>query len=282
MNMYLSKWIVIPLLGLVGVVLLVCYVFDFPEYSYLLIPLSIAVAVVYVLHPEIDRWYLKRYPQGLSKGLVRFVNDHMPLYGSLNQEQRIAFESRISTFMKSADFMPQGFDNIPEDLKAVVSINAYRLTAFRPKWHSRFDEFQNIVIYHHPFPSPQFPENLHSSELFVQDHVLIFCGDHFMKAFRFPQEYFNTAMYEWAKVVMLYDMPEFKIEVDKFQEVSGFKNEDVVEYIGLPEPYINWDAVAVTYFFIFPVRYKMYLGTSYDAMASYFGVDPMALFATKM
>ncbi len=275
MNMHLSKLIIIPLLALVGIVLLVCYVFGYPEYSYLLIPLIIAVAVVYVIHPEIDRWYLNRYPQRLPKGMVRFINDHMPLYACLSPEQRSAFDSRVSTYMKTANFMPQGFDKVPEDLKAVVAISAFMLTAFRPDWHSRFDDFQNIVIYRHPFPTPQFPNDLHTSELYVQDHVLIFSGDHFMKAFRYPQEYFNSAMYEWSKVVILKDMPELKVEVDKLAEISGFKNEDVVEYIGLPESYINWDAVAISYFFIFPVRYKMYSSTSYDAMAEYFGIDPM-------
>ncbi len=275
--MILSKWIFLPLLLLIGGVLFVSYGLDYREYSYLLVPLIVILAVVYVLHPELDRWYTKKYPIKLPQGMLRFIEDHLPIYRLMNSSQKQQFETATSTYLKSATFMPQGFERVPEDLKVVVAANAHILSAFNPKWHENLSSFSNIVVYRHPFPTPQYPKYLHSSELFVQDKVILLCADHFMKAFRSPQEYFNTAMYEWAKVIFLEEKPEFKINLQVLPEISGFQNSVVIEYIGLPEPYIQWEAVATTYFFIFPVRYKMYMPDSYERMCAFYHVDPMAL-----
>jgi Mlc titration factor MtfA (ptsG expression regulator) len=98
-----------------------------------------------------------------------------------------------------------------------------------------------------------------------------------MKAFRFPQQFFNTAMYEWAKVLFIDKTPEFEVNLQALPEVSGFQNSVIVDYVGLPEPYIQWEAVATTYFFTFPVRYKMHMENSYEKISEYFGVDPMKL-----
>ena len=277
MQMILSRWIIFPLVLLLGLVLTASYVLGHREYSYLMIPIIVLIAAAYVLHPEIDRWYVKKYPLKLPKGMLRFISDHLPTYRLMNKDQQQAFESATSTYLKTASFMPQGFDRVPEDLKVVVAANAHILSAFRPEWNTQLAEFSNIVVYRHPFPSPQFPEHLHSSELYVQDRVILLCADHFMKAFRSPGEFFNTAMYEWAKVIFLKTKPEFKLDIATLPEISGFENEVIVEYIGLPESYIQWEAVATTYFFSFPVRYKMYLPESYDKLCEFYAVDPMEL-----
>jgi Mlc titration factor MtfA (ptsG expression regulator) len=199
----------------------------------------------------------------------------------MDTKQRKAFESATSVFLLNTTFMPQGFERVPEDLKVVVAANAHILTAFRPEWHKKYEDFNNIVIYRHLFPSPQFQEYLHSSELFFKDKVLLFCADHFMKAFRFPDQFFNIAMYEWAKVLFVDQPPEFEVNLQALPEISGFQNSDIVDYVGLPEPYIQWEAVATTYFFIFSVRYKMHMPNSYDKISAYFGVDPMSLMSSN-
>lgn len=275
--MVLSKWIAFPLVILLGLVLTVSYILGYSEYSFWLIPLVVALAVIYVLHPEIDRWYVSKNPLKLPKGMLRFVEDHLPAYRLLSAVQKKDFESAVSVFLRNTNFMPQGFERVPEDLKVVLAANAFILTSFQPGWHRKYEAYENMVIYLHPFPSPQFPKYLHSSELYVQDHVLLFCADHFMKAFRFPQQYFNTAMYEWAKVLFIDKAPEFEVNLQALPEISGFQNSVVVDYVGLPEPYIQWEAVATTYFFTFPVRYKMHMENSYEKISEYFGVDPMKL-----
>lgn len=273
--MVLTKWIALPLALMLIAVLVIAYGFGYSEYSYLTIPLVILLTILYVSNQHIDRWYTKRHPIRLPKGMLKFIDDHMPFYRLLDTKQKASFESATSVYLRNASFMPQGFERVPEDIKVVIAANAHILTAFRPEWHDKYDGFENIVVYPHPFPSPQFPKYLHSSELYLKDRVLIFCADHFMKAFRFPQQYFNTAMYEWAKVLFVDQTPEFDVNLQALPEISGFKNSVVVDYIGLPEPYIQWEAVATTYFFSFPVRYKMYMESSYEKMSEYFGVDPM-------
>ena len=279
--MMLSKWILIPLAALLGVVLLVSYVLGYDEFSFLIVPLVVVLAVVYVLSPDLDRWWMQKHPQKLPKGMVRFIYDHIPLYRMMSAEERDLFENEVSLFLKSTTFMPQGFEKVPEDLKAVVAASAHILTAFKPMWHQKFHLFQNIVLYRHPFPSPQFPNYLHSSELYIEDHVAIFSTDHFMKAFRFPQQYFNSALYEWSKVVMLDEPMSFEVQLDLLPEISGFTNEDIVSHIGLPEECVDWQAVAATYFFTFPVRFKMHSENMYEAYAEFFGVDPMVLLNLK-
>lgn len=275
--MVLTKWIAFPLVLLLGGVLVISYVLGYSEYSYLLIPIIVSMAVLYVMQPEIDKWYVKKHPLKLPKGMLRFIEDHLPTYRLMNAEQKRDFETSTSIFLRSASFMPQGFEIVPEDLKVVLAANASLLTAFRPEWKEKIHAFDNVVIYKHAFPSPQFPKYLHTSELYAKDKVLLFCADHFMKAFRFPQQFFNTAMYEWSKVLFMDVPPEFDLDLEALPEISTFQNEDVINYIGLPESYIQWEAVATTYFFSFPVRYKMHMEKSYEKISSYFGVDPMQL-----
>ncbi len=281
MEMMLSKWIAAPLVLLLGVVLWVSYGMGYDQYSYWLIPVVVALAVLYVMHPEIDGWYVKNHPQRLPKGMVRFIEDHLPVTALMDTAQRADFEKATFTYLKSTTFMPQGFEQVPEDLKVVVAASGFALTAFRSEWHKKIMAFENIVIYRHPFPSPQYPKYLHSSEMYIKDQVILLCADHFMKAFRYPQQYFNTAMYEWAKVIFLDEKPEFEINLEALPQISGFENEVIVDYIGLPESYVHWEAVATTYFFIFPVRYKMHMDTSYERISKFFGVDPVALIGAK-
>ncbi len=280
--MVLSKWIAFPLILLLAAVLVVSYVLGYSEYSFWLVPLVVLLAVLYVVHQDIDRWYARKYPVKLPKGMLRFIEDHLPIYRLMTSRQKEEFENACSIFLRNTTFMPQGFDRVPEDLKVVVTASAHILSAFRPEWHEKFSVFDNIVIYRHPFPTPQHPKYLHSSELYIKDHVLLFCADHFMKAFRFPQQFFNTAMYEWAKVLFLNHPPEFDINLQALPEVSSFQNSVIVDYIGLPEPYIQWEAVATVYFFTFPVRYKMHMENSYEKISTYFGVDPMLLISNQV
>lgn len=278
MEITLSKRIAIPLVLGLGVVLFFSYGLDYPEYSFWIIPFIVLLAGLYVMHRDLDNWWIQRNPRKLPKGMVRFINDHIPLYRVMSKDQRSFFDKEVSIYLDTATFLPQGFEKVPEDIKVVVAAFGHLLAAFQPKWIKKIQSYNTVVFYRHPFPSPQFPNHLHSSEMFEDDHVLLFSTDHFMKAFRFPQQYFNSALYEWIKVVLTDEPITLDIDIENLPPVSGFQNEIIVQYIGLPEEEINWTAIAATYFFLYPVRFKMQLEAHYVSFTEYFAVDPMKLF----
>jgi hypothetical protein len=278
MEISLSKRIAIPLVLGLGFVLFFCYALDYPEYSFWIIPFVVLLAALFVMHRDLDNWWIQRHPRKLPRGMVRFIHDHIPLYGVMSKDQRRIFDQEVSVYLDTASFLPQGFEKVPEDLKVVIAAFGHLLSTFKPVWNKKIQSYDNIVFYRHPFPSPQFPKYLHSSEMFEEDHVLLFSTDHFMKAFRFPQQYFNSALYEWIKVVMSEEPVSIDMDIKYLAEISGFPNETIVQYIGLPEENINWTAVAATYFFVFPVRFKMHLEPAYDSFTEFFSVDPMKLF----
>ena len=69
----------------------------------------------------------------------------------MNKDQQQAFESATSTYLKTASFMPQGFDRVPEDLKQLYA-TAFEMDARwlveaasrRQKW---IDQAQSLNLY---------------------------------------------------------------------------------------------------------------------------------------
>ena len=106
-----------PLILMVGGVLLIAYVWGYSEYSWWLIPLVVLLAVTYVLHPEIDHWFVSRHPLKLPDGMLRFIEDHIPAYRLLDSKQKVAFETATSVFSIPLLLCPRASTRCPKILK---------------------------------------------------------------------------------------------------------------------------------------------------------------------
>ena len=241
-----------------------------------IVPNVIIIVSIYVLSPQIDwLWYLRNPPE-MDKKLRFFLEKVFPYYRNLSPREKKRFEIRVNMYMIATDFMPKAMEHVPEDIKGLIAANIVMLTFGQKDY--RLPTFEKIVIYPHPFPSPQFPKHLHSSEIFEEDGVILFSVEHLIPGATQQTKFYNIALHEYARIfAKTYpDRPYPKLDAsipEKLEMISGFENEKVREYIGLPQldPFL----LSINYFFTFPVKFKQILPEVFDAYLKVFNQNPL-------
>lgn len=247
-------------------------------YSLYIVPCVLILAVIYVFSPQINWWWYKRRPPELEGPLKILLSKHNQFYRQLTEPQRRRFRERTALYMLAREFMPQAMEGVPEDIKCVVAASAVQLTFGQDDF--LLDPFERIVIYPKPFPSPQYPEQFHTSEIHEEDGVLLFSAEQLMRSFLHPQEFYHIGVHEFAKVYLHLhpdagwpDLKEFSW--DKLEAVSGFNLDFLTRWINLPEEAIPPLAVLICHFFIFPRRLRQIMPEEYEQLVKIFGYTPL-------
>lgn len=241
-----------------------------------IIPCSLILGLMYVFSPQIDWWWYKRYPPDLSDGIRRFFSERYTYYTRLPLRDKETFRQKVAMFSMATDFKPMVMPEVPADVRAIVSASAVQLSAAFEDF--LYAPFENVVIYPHPFPSPQYPEHFHISEVFEEDGVVLFSMDHLIKSFAEPDRYYNIGLHEFAKVFMLTypdkAYPELTDDIwDELEQISQFSKAAILEWINLPE--IDPEPVSMAHFFVFPERFKAVLPDLYQTYCEIFQQDPI-------
>jgi len=141
-----------------------------------------------------------------------------------------------------------------------------------------FPKFENVVLYPHPFPSPQYQEQFHASEIYEPDGVVMFCVDHVVRGFMEPKQYLNLAWYEYARIYRL-TYPDDRFAVlaqmkwEDLHEISRFSQDAIERWIGLTD--IDTEALAIACFFLFPERFQVHAPEIYQVLTAIFDQDPV-------
>lgn len=270
----LSRNLAVPFLLGTAIVVLLSMLVD-SDYSVWIVPQVVVLAILYTLSPQIDWWYFKRKPPQMPVGMERALNQFYPYYSALEEKAKQHFRNRLMMYLKAVEFIGKPESDVPENIKLMVAANIIRLTFGLEDY--RLSKFERIVIYPHPFPSPQFPDHLHNSEIFEEDGVLLFSADPLISGFRFPHKHYNLALHEYAKVFMKSypekDFPEGDESLwGKIELMGAYKKEHLAKFIGLPE--IDPAAVSINYFYTFPDAFKKDLPTLFETYKSIFNQDP--------
>ncbi len=244
------------------------------QYSFWIIPPAIIATIAIVMAPQIDWWYVMQRPPRTDEQIVRMLDMKMPFFHHAIPPVKMFLLHRIELFMRAFDWMPQGFETIPGDAKYVVSAYAAQLTHLKDKF--LFKNWEKVVFYKHPFPSPQFPKSLHNSEVYFEDHVMIFSIEELMAGFLEPISYFPVGLYETGRVytyafkVNFTDALNMLTEED-FEKISDKPWVWVKEGIGLDS--IDPDGLAVVCFYLFPEKMKVVVPEIYSRCLKEFGLS---------
>lgn len=246
------------------------------SYATFAIPFFLGLAFVYVMSPQINWWYYSKRPPKLDKGLQYMINRQSAFYQRLSEDAKQKFRERVALNMMNWDFMPMVIETIPEDLKAALAANVVHITFGQEDY--LYEEFEKVIIYPTAFPSPQFPKQFHSSEVFAEDGVLMFSAEHLLKGFMQPHLYYNSGLHEAIQVFLhLYpDKPYPTLAEgiwDQLTVISNFPEAGVREWIGLED--INPMAVTICHFLIFPEKFQQTLPEIYDQLMEVVGFDPL-------
>lgn len=214
-------------------------------------PPLVALAVLFVMSPQINWWWWSRNPPDLPDGLRAMLEKCAPFYQKMPESVQKRFRTRLFLIMEATEFMPKGWpdDRFPEDIKAMIAAQHARLTLDRADF--LLPKFETVVVYRQAFPSPNH-QFFHGSELFEEDGCLIFSAEHVIKGFMEEGQYFQVALYEYARAFQKSHpeagWPVFSETDWPLLETAGQVSKPQIENaIGLPDP--NPLAVAVHHFF---------------------------------
>jgi len=275
MNM-LSKFLLIPL----AIMAIACLylVWEYNLEPYYIIPWVILGAIVFVMSPLIDWWWANRNPPQLDPMVEGFLRKFFPYYSALSIPAKKRFLNRVSLYMLATEFKAMAMEDVPDDIQALIACNVVMLTFGQEDY--RLSKYEQIIVYPHPFPSPQFRKTFHSTEHYAEDGVILFSLEQLIPGATQKTKYYNIALHEYAKIFTLtykdYSYPKFDDSIwEQLEKISGFKTEDVKNFIGLPtlEPL----TVSINYFFIFPQQFKNVLPEFYDVFSKIFNQDPMKI-----
>jgi Mlc titration factor MtfA (ptsG expression regulator) len=248
-------------------------------------PAFILLAVVYVMSPQIDYWWYKRNPPPLALPIQRLIDEHFLYYKNLNAELKQRFRERLALYVMGNEFIrPVNKEDstamadrnrVPEDLKAAAAAHAIQVSFGREKYMT--EKFEHIIIYPHPFPSPQY-NYLHTSEIFEEDGVLLLTSDPLMIGFQTPQRFFSIGLYEYARIYkMLNPSVSYPNLVENtwwdLEQVSGMSKAAIEKVVGLED--LDLFGVAAHHFFTFPDRMLKLMPDLYTLLSNVFNQNPV-------
>lgn len=266
----LSKILNIPFILLTLIFLYLAWEVHYDYAAYIIWPI-VGIVLVYFSSPQIDWWWYQRNPPELKAPLRHLLNTQFPFYQNLDVIEKELFRNRVALYMEANEFMPQRMDVVPYDVRGVIAANAVWLT-FRQE-DFLLNKFEKIIVYPNLIPTPQFPEHWHACEIFEGDGVILFAIEQLMKSFLQPRKYYNIGLHEYAKIFKISypdkDYPDLPEDIwGKLESISGFSQEDISTWIGLPD--IDVYAVSVAHFFVFQQKFQQVLPEIYNAYQNIF------------
>lgn len=236
----------------------------------------VAAAASFVLSPQIDWWWFSRNPIDVKPEIAQFLQEFFPFYSELNNKEKLRFRKRVNLQLMNTEFMPMVMESVPGLVQVMVAANAVQVSFGHEKW--LYSKFENVVLYPHPFPSPQF-QVIHSCELFEEDGLLIFSQEQLHNSTTNPAQNFPIALYEYSRAFVI-GRPDLQFPPvgqefwSAVEPISGWPPEFVQQYIGLDVAYIDTLAVAIVLFFRHADRMKAGLPDLYKILENALNLDP--------
>ena len=231
------------------------------SYAVYFIPFLIICALIYILAPQINWWWHSKHPLDLSPELKSFLERSSTFYQGLTAEDQRLFRARVAMFNMGVDWEPLAFpeDALPPDVQVAISAQAVMLTFRRETF--LFDEFEKVILFPRPFPTPEHPYD-HASEMHETDGCLLFSAEQVMLAFVKPNQWYNVALHEYAKAfVKKYPAEAWPVLSaenvwENLETVSGMPRAHVESVIGLAG--VDALPVAIHHFFMFPATFHIH------------------------
>lgn len=260
----------VPFLLLLGLGLYLTIEVD-TSWSFLMIIALVVLVSGFILAPQINWWWWQRFPPDLPSEMGQLLEKRSLFYSRLSSDQRREFRRRVFLFNHGHNFMPQVMEKMPLDGQVMIASVPVAMTFTQEEF--LFPKFENIIVYPHPFPSPQHETTFHASEIYEPDGVIMFCMEHILRGFIDPHQYLNPAWYEYAKVFAI-TYPETDlgnwsaVSWAQLEQISGFSQDALERWIGLQD--LDLQAMGIAFFFLFPDRFQATLPDIHQKLQAVF------------
>lgn len=228
----------------------------------IIIPVAFLI-LIYLFSPQINYWWLKRNPVQLDDSIIKMLNSTNPLYPSLSQDHKEAFHNKLMLHVEGREFVGKGLEednrSVPYDVKHMICQIPVMMSLYRKD--RPFKNFERVVLYKHPFPSPRF-KFLHTAETEVEDGVIILSLEHVEKALFRKDDYYNVAWYAYAEAFIKArpseSYPELPNDIwRRIEEISPLDQKQITATIGYKS--IDPLPVLISLYFNYRTRFRAVL-----------------------
>ncbi len=155
----------------------------------------------YIFEHQINWWWYGKYPPALHPEMQKMYLRAGAFYNTLDEAERKTFDTRARLFVEAKEFIPQGFSEVAEEIKYMIAYYAIMIT-FR-KQDYLFNPYHRIVVYLHPFLTPNIPDQVHTYEIEHDDGTLIFALEQLTPGFINPTKFYQTGLHAFAELFTL-------------------------------------------------------------------------------
>jgi len=225
-------------------------------HSWILLPLIVILVGLYILSPQIDFWWLQKFPIKIDSRIKSWLQERSSFYQGLSETERVKFEKRLSLFMRAKEFAlmsPEKME-MPEDMKAIIATNAVQMSFHQDNF--LLSGYDRIVAYPHPFPTPYY-KHLHSVETEEVDGVILLCIDYVVHGMTVVDEY-NIALHAFAEAYLEKSKREDEVHVSDtdaalLPEISGIPMDKILKTIGFD--HVDLVLVAIHHYLKYPNQF---------------------------
>lgn len=259
----LANLIAFPFILFSGFIMYYLFFEDKASYYVYLFPPVVIIVIIYTYSPQINYWWHKKYPPVLDKKLVMLTEQSSLFYRNLDGDKKKQFLDRLSIFIhhKSFSLMRKEKEDLPIDVRTLLSINAITLTFHREEYF--FDKYDYFIAYNHPFPSPKIL-TLHSVETDHEDGTVVFNIQMLYQSMILKTGHFNigllafTDLYRQSFPQTVFPEIENNEETrSSVREISGREYGHCIDDIGW-EP-LDLNLIMVPLYFTYPEAFQRVL-----------------------
>jgi Mlc titration factor MtfA (ptsG expression regulator) len=241
-------------------------------------------AGLFMIRDLINEKWLERFPRRVSESTRELFLRFLPYYAGLDEPAKIRFEQRFTNFFVQKDFQVHGPDEVPGDLRALISATAVQVTMGLDDYI--YPELGVVVLFQNPFITPDLPTVPHALELKREDHdTAILSMDGFAKGLTRPGEYYHIGLHLFAKALQWHlgisdqDVPrgDCASEADfvrALEELRGFREGYLSTLTGLGDPEIF--PRCTEHFFMVPHKLRERFPAVYDYLCDILHQNPLS------
>jgi hypothetical protein len=227
----------ILILSGLGVLVSGYYVF-FKDRDDLIVLFSICLligVIGYIFQYQIDQLMIRGVPQKLDSAMRNMLFHTSAQFKKLHETHQKLVEDRMKRWVMKKDFIQKNEQDAPEDVKYIMAYYAILLTLHQQAY--LYDGLDRVAFYHHPFLSPEHPDDVHIAEIELEDGTIIISVPHLIKG-HLEKGYYNIGLHIMADAFQrLYLDEEIKWDDniwEQLEEISGISRDSIEAYIGLP------------------------------------------------
>ncbi len=206
---------------------------DRPDFIWLL-AISLGILVLsYVFQHPIDQLATRGVPQTLDPSMHQMLLMTAPYYARSPQDQQLLMQDRMVRWVLRKEFINKNEHQVPDDLKFILAYYGILLTLHQEDF--RYDIFDRIAFYEHPFLTPSKSEEVHIVETESEDGTMIFSVPHLLKG-HLEKGYYNIAIHATAEAYrdqyIKEDVSWDPLIWDKLENVSRISRPQMEAYLG--------------------------------------------------